>query len=80
MKTRTTLMAAAALSLAATACHDDDDVRMPAASPATLKSFAVNDINNRTTDSAVPLEINDLNLGGEDNEDPTQFDDLLAST
>lgn len=70
--------ATAALTLVAAACSDNNDA--PAISgPMTLKQFAVNDLNNRTTDTAEPIEINDL-LIDDSNEDETQYDDVLQSS
>lgn len=66
----------AALTLLAASCHDDDDALV---GPMTLKQFAVNDVNNRSTDTAVPIEINDLTIDFS-NEDPAQYDDLLQSS
>lgn len=67
-------LALAALSV--TSCHDDD--HSAPTGPLTLKQFAVNDISNRTGDSTVPVEINDLAID-DSNEDPAQYDDLLQS-
>lgn len=80
MKLQKSLLVAAtaALMLFASACSDDDDA--PAISgPMTLKQFAVNDLNNRTTDTAEPIEINDLQID-DSNEDPAEYDDVLQSS
>lgn len=66
----------ALVALSLTSCNDDDD-SVPAG-PVTLKQFAVNDVNNRTTDTASPVEINDLVIDDSD-EDPAQYDALLQS-
>lgn len=66
----------ALVALSVTSCNDDDD-SVPAG-PVTLKQLAVNDVNNRTTDSALPIEINDLAID-DSNEDPALYDDLLQS-
>lgn len=77
MNTRKLLLAAAtaALTLLAAACDGEDE---PVA-PLTLKQFAVRDIDERTSDVAVPVEINGLVIDAS-NEDPAQFDDLLQSS
>lgn len=79
MNLRKLLLAAAtaALTLLAASCHDDDGTTI--VMPLTLKQFAVNDINNRTGDTAVPVEINDLAIDVS-NEDPAEYDDLLQSS
>ena len=64
------------VALSVTSCNDDDD-SVPAG-PLTLKQLAVNDVNNRTSETALPLEINDLAID-DSNEDPAQYDDLLQS-
>jgi predicted component of type VI protein secretion system len=64
------------MALSVTSCNDDDD-NAPAG-PLTLKQLAVNDVNNRTTDTALPVEINDLAID-DSNEDSAQYDDLLQS-
>ncbi len=76
MNTRALLKTAvgALLALFAAACHDDD----AAPRPTTLKQFAVGDIEARTSDTAVPVEINDLVIDAA-SEDPADYDDLLQS-
>lgn len=76
MNTRKFILAAATagLALLTAGCDGDDD---PAA-PLTLKQFAVRDISGRSTDVAVPVEINGLPIDAS-SEDPAQFDDLLQS-
>lgn len=71
------IAATASLTLFAAACHDDDDASFTG--PTTLKQFAVNDLDNRTTDTATPIEINDLVID-DSSEDPAQFDDVLLSS
>lgn len=66
----------ALVALSLTSCNDDDD--STPAGPVTLKQLAVNDVNNRTTDTALPVEINDLVIDDSD-EDPAQYDALLQS-
>lgn len=66
----------ALVALSVTSCNDDDD-SIPAG-PLTLKQLAVNDVSNRTTDTALPVEINDLVIDDSD-EDPAQYDELLQS-
>lgn len=68
----------ALVALSVSSCFEDDD-RIPAVQlPLTLKQFAVNDVNNRTTDTALAVEINDLVIDDSD-ESPAQYDDLLQS-
>lgn len=78
MNARKFLLAAAAVSLPLllAACHDDDHGGV--AGPLTLKQFAVDDVNTRTSDTTTPIEINDLAIDTS-NEDPAAYDDLLSS-
>lgn len=72
------LFAGVVLGLAGVAAgclHDDDDAFT---GTQTLKQFAVDDIATHTSDTAEPVEINDLDLDLS-NEDPAQYDDLLQS-
>lgn len=72
------LAATASLTLFAAACNDDNDAP-DISGPMTLKQFAINDLDNRTTDTATPVEINDLVID-DSSEDPAQFDDVLQSS
>lgn len=67
-------LAVAALTATTAGCFDDDD----GDGTTTLKEFAVADINNRTSDTGEPVEINDLALDVSD-ENPGQYDALLQS-
>lgn len=69
--------AATATLLSAACLHDDDDDGV--AGPLTLRQFAVTDVGGRTTDTALPIEINDLPIDSS-NEDPAQYDDVLQSS
>lgn len=72
--------ATASLTLLVAGCFENDNDTPPAPpAPLTLKQFAVNDLNNNTSDTAAPIEINDLVID-DSNEDPAQYDDLLQST
>jgi len=75
MKSHKLFMVATLALLSATlaACDDDED-----RGPATLKQLVVKDVNDRTTDTATPIEINDRVIDAS-NEDPAQYDDLLQS-
>lgn len=68
------LTAVAVMATGLSGCFDDDD----GDGTTTLKEFAVADINKRTSDTAEPVEINDLALDTS-NEDPAQYDKLLQS-
>lgn len=68
----------AAFTLLAASCDSDND-GASFTGPMTLKEFAVGDINIRTLDSAVPIEINDLTID-DSSEDAAQYDDILQST
>lgn len=71
---RLLVAATAGLTLLLAGCFDDDD----AAGPQTLKQFAVGEINGNTTDTAEPVELNDLAIDNS-NESPTEYDDVLQS-
>lgn len=66
--------ATALLLLATSACDNDDESRSRA--PTTLQQFAIDDISNRTSDTALPIEINDLDIDLS-SEDPSDYDELL---
>lgn len=72
---RLLVAAAAGLPLLLAGCFDDDD---GAAGPQTLKQLAVGEINGNTTDTAEPVELNDLAIDNS-NESPTEYDDILQS-
>lgn len=79
MNSRKLLLTAAtvAATLLAASCNEDNDSVLEG--PMTLKQFNTIDLGSRTTDTAVPVEINDLPID-DSNEDPAQFDDLLQSS
>lgn len=56
---------AAALTLLATACNDDD----AATGPATVTRIAASEIAARTDDAAAPLELNDLPIDDGDTDE-----------
>lgn len=66
--------ATALLLLATSACENDNASRSRA--PTTLQQFAIGDINNHTSDTALPIEINDLDIDLS-SEDPSDYDELL---
>ena len=62
MKTRT--LALAALALLAAACNEDD-----APGPASTTTLVADRINDSTTDAALPIEINTLQISDADTDE-----------
>lgn len=70
-------MTVAALTLAASACSNDDDNPAPSGA-LTLAQFAIADINDSTRDDSEPVEINDLFVDTS-SENPADYDSLLPT-
>jgi hypothetical protein len=66
-----------ALSMASTACFDDDDAAPSGA--VTLTQFAISDITGNTRDDTEPVELNDLFVDTS-SENPADYDGLLPTS